>query len=115
MIGRATPTNVLPHRSRLWRKPIQHKLCHLLFNQPYQERTLCIDLFPLRLTSPTYLPYLPTQRTLSETKNSFFNTYKRIITLWLIAIPLKIPDKHVCTLSLSHLGEKSMVSDKPSN
>ena len=61
MISRTTPTNILPQGSRLWTAPIQDKLCHLLFNQPYQETALCIDLFPLRLTSSTYLPYLPTQ------------------------------------------------------
>ena len=44
------------------------KLCHLLFIQPYPETALCIDLFPLRLTSSTYLPYLPTQLTVSETE-----------------------------------------------
>ena len=43
------------------------------------------------------LPTLPTDtmnRARDGMNNSFFNTYKRIITLWLIAIPLQIPDKH---------------------
>ena len=51
MISRTKPTNILPQRSRLWTKPIQDKLCHLFFNQPYQETTTSLLNLPTLLTN----------------------------------------------------------------
>ena len=91
MISRTAPTNIVPQGSRLWIKPIQDKLCHLLYNQPYQDTALCIYLFPMppQPTYPTYQHNEPCPR-----RTIHFSTHtNEIITLWLIAIPLQIPDK----------------------
>ena len=52
------------------------------------------------VSTTTYIlniPTLPTNtmnRVRDGMNNSFYNTYKRIITLWLIVIPLQILEKH---------------------
>ena len=77
MISRTTPTNILPQGSRLWTAPIQDKLCHLLFNQPYQETALCIDLFPMGLRgNPKVVDFFVMQE---ETRRAVSSTTLRLL------------------------------------